>query len=142
LLELKIKTKKLIGVGYLNNEVWSGELTWAAIIMCRRIGQDYVKAGQADFGHKMLDDAISMFDAITKNVVPDSDGVWSSGGLIQVDGSCVHVNKRFLIPWRWFANPIGSSAATSWMTFHEMGFNPFVLGGGADSTFFQKSMQN
>jgi len=129
--------QKLLGVGYgKNTGIWSGELTWAAIIMCNKIGQEYINADKTEIGTKMKNDAKSMLESMNKKIETDIDGVYISGGLTQVDGSTIHVNKRYLIPWRWFANPIGSTAATSWNTFQSIGFNPFVLGGGADSVFF------
>jgi len=130
--------QKLLGIGYgKNTGVWSAELTWAAIIMCNNIGTEYINAGEATIGSKMLDDAKSMLAAITKKIVTDSDGVWSEGGLTQADGSSINVNKRYLIPWRWFSNPIGSTTATAWNSFQSFGFNPFILGGGAGSNFFK-----
>jgi hypothetical protein len=42
----------------------------------------------------------------------------------------LYAGKRYLIPFGWYANPLPSTCATSWMIMVADGFNPFVYGGG------------
>ena len=63
--------------------------------------------------------------------------MWAGGGLVQADGSYLYANKRFFIPWGWYANPIGATSSTGWAVFYDYMYNPFQLGGGGNTTFFQ-----
>lgn len=42
--------------------------------------------------------------------------------------SCTYWN-RYAIPFGWFANPLPSTASTSWAVFADADFNPLYLGG-------------
>jgi len=136
---------KLAGVGYTvrntssknDTKIWSGEWTWGAVFMCRRIGREYIKAGEGSWGNDMLNDAKSMIEEMGKDVEIDEDGVWKDGGLVQVDGSYIYANNRFFIPWGWYANPIGATSSTGWAVFNDFDYNPFQLGGGPNSKFYQ-----
>jgi len=136
-------TNKLAGVGYtVHNtqnatKIWSGEWTWGAVFMCKRIGTEYVKNGEPAWGNDMLNDAKSMIEEMGKDVVTDDDGVWRAGGLVQVDGSYLYANNRFFIPWGWYANPIGATSSTGWAVFNDYEYNPFQLGGGWNTTFYK-----
>jgi len=140
------KDKKLAGVGYTSfnqskneTKIWSGEWTWGAVFMCRRIGNEYKSAGEAAWGQEMINDANSMINEMSKDVITDSDGVWKDGGLVQVDGSYLYANNRFFIPWGWYANPIGATSSTGWAVFNEFDYNPFQLGGGWNATNWWKT---
>jgi len=151
---------KLAGVGYTAKsnstnatKVWSGEWTWGAVFMCKRIGQEYIDAGKSEWGNEMLADAKSMIEEMGKDAKVDEDGVWTEGGgLVQCDGSYIYANARFFIPWGWYANPIGATSSTGWAIFNDYEYNPFQLGGGWNTTFWktqckdwapdQKVMQN
>ncbi|MCH9625953.1 MAG: hypothetical protein S4CHLAM123_11380 [Chlamydiales bacterium] len=41
----------------------------------------------------------------------------------------LYSNKRYFIPFGWYANPLPSTCATSWALMLQFGFNPFKLGG-------------
>ncbi len=43
--------------------------------------------------------------------------------------SFVYANKRYMIPFGWFANPIPSTTSTSWILMLHYNFNPFKYGG-------------
>jgi len=135
---------KLAGVGYTVSEtpgaetdIWSGEWTWGAIFMARKLAREYRAAGKTEWADSLEQDAQSMVSLLTTEVIPDKDGVWASGGLVQIDGSYLYANKRFFIPWGWYANPIGATSSTGWAVLNDFDFNPFVLGGGANTTFWQ-----
>jgi len=85
-----------------------------------------------------------MVKYMSQQVNPGPDGVWSpGGGLMQSDGSYLYANKRFFIPWGWYANPLGATSSTGWAVFYDWMYNPFELGGGlswngGNSTFFEQ----
>jgi len=136
---------QLAGVGYTvpkdNNtkpDIWSGEWTWGAIFMTRKLSMEYRTIGKTAWADDLLNDAQSMISFMTQEVVPDTDGVWASGGLVQKDGSYLYANKRFFIPWGWYANPIGATSSTGWAVLNDFFFNPFMLGGGSNTTFWEE----
>jgi len=131
---------EIAGVGYttdpLKNHtsdktlIWSGEWTWGAVYMTRRLAMEYEKAGKGDWAATLKKDSDSMVKFMTKEVIPCDDGVWCGGGLVQKDGSYLYANKRFFIPWGWYANPIGATSSTAWAVLNDFNFDPFQLGGG------------
>jgi len=138
---------KLAGVGYTtvqreNNtkpnttDIWSGEWTWGAVFMTRKLASEYNHTNPT-WSMSLLQDSQSMVDAMKQTVVPAKDGVWASGGLVQNDGSYLYANKRFFIPWGWYANPIGATSSTGWAVFNDFNYDPFALGGYfPDNKFF------
>jgi hypothetical protein len=127
---------ELAGVGYTtpasNNsrpDIWSGEWTWGAVFMTRKLAAEYTIAGKTAWAASLLADSKSMIYQMSQAVKPGEDGTWSSGGLVQNDGSYLYANKRFFIPWGWYANPIGATSSTGWAIFNDFNYNPFVLGG-------------
>jgi len=129
--------KQIAGVGYtipvdnktLVNDIWSGEWTWGAVFMCRRLAMDYRRMGKTDWANDLEKDAASMVKLMNTSVIPCDDGVWCKGGLVQKDGSYIYANKRFFIPWGWYANPIGATSSTGWAVFNDWNYDPFQLGG-------------
>lgn len=133
----------LAGVGYTvpkgnstKPDIWSGEWTWGAVFMVRKLSLEYRAIGRTAWADDLWADAESMVSYMTQEVTPDQDGVWSGGGLVQIDGSYLYANKRFFIPWGWYANPIGATSSTGWAVFNDYNYNPFMLGGGSNSTFW------
>ncbi|RUM94541.1 MAG: hypothetical protein DSZ28_02645 [Thiothrix sp.] len=47
----------------------------------------------------------------------------------------LYANKRYFIPFGWYANPLPSNASTSWALLMNYSFNPFTLGGGFKPNF-------
>jgi hypothetical protein len=45
-----------------------------------------------------------------------------------------YANKRYQIPFGWYANPIDSLCSTAWSLMIDNGFNPFMLGGSYTNT--------
>jgi len=142
----------LAGVGYTvpedfnetatTHEIWSGEWTWGAIFMTRKLASEYERAGKHAWAQYLMKDCMSMVKLMTAQVKPDKDGIWSSGGLVQNDGSYLYANKRFFIPWGWYANPIGATSSTGWAVFWDFKYNPFELGGGFNTTFFDEQCED
>jgi hypothetical protein len=140
----------LHGVGYTNHNtmnngtgpfIWSGEWSWGAVFMLKRIGYEYVKLGKTAWGNEMLNEAKVMVEEMQKPAKVDDDGIWIGGGLVQVDGSYLYANDRFFIPWGWYSNPIGATSSTGWAVYDTFSYNPFILGGGAESTFFDQQCE-
>jgi hypothetical protein len=136
---------QLAGMGYTTSgtngtkpDIWSGEWTWGAIFMCRKLSSEYRAAGRSDWADSLAADADSMTTLMKQEVVVcKDDPVWCpGGGLVLPDGSYLYANKRFFIPWGWYANPIGATSSTSWAVCDDYRYNPFALGGGSNTTFF------
>jgi len=137
---------QLAGVGYTTfttnttakPDIWSGEWTWGAVFMCRKLALEYLKAGRADYAADLNADAASMVQFMKVQVQTCADDpVWCpGGGLVLPDGSYLYANKRFFIPWGWYANPIGATSSTAWAVADDFRYNPFMLGGGSNTTFW------
>jgi len=140
---------EIAGVGYTTpeknttqkTEIWSGEWTWGAVFMTRRLSQEY-ETVNGGWAADLKKDYQSMIKHMQKEVVPCDDGVWCDGGLIQKDGSYLYANKRFFIPWGWYANPIGATSSTAWAVLNDFLFDPFILGGGNGTTFWKEQCVN
>jgi hypothetical protein len=141
----------IAGVGYtvpkLNttskHEIWSGEWTWGAVFMTHKLSLEYRAIGKTAWADSLLADSMMMVKYMSQQVVPGPGGIWSEGGgLVQEDGSYLYANKRFFIPWGWYANPIGATSSTGWAIFYDWMYNPFQLGGGGNSTFFREQCKD
>eukprot|EP01120_Amphizonella_sp_Union-15-10_P008340 TRINITY_DN2989_c0_g1_i1.p1 TRINITY_DN2989_c0_g1~~TRINITY_DN2989_c0_g1_i1.p1 ORF type:complete len:667 (-),score=152.82 TRINITY_DN2989_c0_g1_i1:49-2049(-) len=137
---------QLAGVGYTvynssnanqTNLIWSGEWSWGAVNMCRKLAREYTAMGNTAYAAELMADAQSMIANIKKPMIPCRDGTWCGGGLVQVDGSLLYANDRFFIPWGWYANPIGATSSTGWSVMNDYLYNPFEIGGGPNSTWVQ-----
>jgi len=134
----------IAGVGYTvpkvntttKHDIWSGEWTWGAVFMAHKLSDEYRKMGKGAWADSLMADSLMMVKYMTQQVKPGTDGIWSAGGLVQIDGSYLYANKRFFIPWGWYANPIAATSSTGWAVFYDFMYNPFVLGGGTNTTFF------
>jgi len=109
------------GVGYSLNagyNVFSGEWSFGALNMLRIFATYYTDATTQS---KLLYQANLIRQNIESRLTyPDNDLqstiVW-------------YANKRYSIPWGWYANPVASTASTGWAVMADSNFNPFVLGG-------------
>jgi len=140
---------EIAGVGYTviatndsvnntgKNKIWSGEWSWGAVNMCRKLGREYLTAGRADLAAELAADEKSMIKYMQQPMTPCHDGTWCGGGLVQIDGSYLYANDRFFIPWGWYANPIGATSSTAWAVLNDYKYNPFEIGGGPNSTWVQ-----
>jgi len=122
----------IAGVGYTDalakngsakpvHNIWSAEWTFGAINMAQVLSQQYAAAGDAAKAQSLLEDAQSMYNAVTE--------IWPKG-LRFPDGSYVYANKRFFIPWGWFSNPISALCSTAWSVLQAQNFDPFHWAGG------------
>jgi len=141
---------QIAGVGYTTPSknvtskslIWSGEWTWGAVFMTRRLSVEYQKIGKSAWAAELKADSDSMVKFMKQEVKPCDDGVWCGGGLVQKDGSYLYANRRFFIPWGWYANPIGATSSTGWAVFDDFNFDPFQLGGGNSTTFWKQQCAN
>jgi len=106
-----------------NSEVFSGEWSFGAINMLRIFATQYTNAPTQQ---KLLNQATIIRQNIESRLTfPDN----------VLQGSVVwYSNKRYAIPWGWYANPIPSTASISWAVMVDNNYNPFVLGGAYDGT--------
>ena len=129
---------KLGGVGYTDkgdHKIWSAEWSWGAIFMALRLSHDYETMGNSAYASDLAADAKSMAEVLVQPMKRAKNGAWEGGGLFQEDGGYLYANDRFFIPWGWYANPIGATCSTAWAVMYDNDiFNPFMLGGGWNST--------
>jgi len=107
------------GLGYSMNQdaqAFSGEWTFGAVNMLRIFAQE---TGDNSY----MNESTSLRASI-ENTLTDT---FSVGG--QDVPAVKYANKRYFIPFGWFANPLASTASTSWAVFADANFNPFYLGG-------------
>jgi len=107
------------GFGYsFNSEAnaFSGEWSFGAINMLRILA---FETGDKSY----LDEATK----IRQKIEDELTDTFSVNGK-DVAG-VKYVNKRYYIPFGWFANPVAALASTSWAVFADSNFNPFYLGG-------------
>jgi len=112
-------TKLCKGVGYSNNQqdqVFSGEWTLGAVNMLRIFAVEYNNDAYRT-------EALFMRQAIEDELI----------GTATIDNFPVtgvkYSNKRYYIPFGWWANPLLSTASTGWTVLADNDFNPFHWGG-------------
>jgi len=110
------------GLGYSFNQedqVLSGEWTLGAINMLK------IWANQSDAATA----ASYRAEAAALRQVIES----SLTNLVNFNGqevpSVLYSNKRYWVPFGWWANPLPSIASTAWAAMVDTDFNPFYLGG-------------
>jgi len=109
----------VIGLGFSQNaqvQVFSGEWSFGAVNMLRILAKQLpahaqVFKNEADNIRQAIEDHLSFRDnEINSDVVNYS-------------------NKRYQIPWGWWANPISSTASIAWAVMIDSNYNPFLVGG-------------
>ena len=130
------------GVGYSdkdNHGVYSAEWTCGAINMVRSLIVYYNSAGKSNYVESLTADERSMLTKVMslrtdnyptttnfKNRPPD----WAS--LIPIPSDklgFIYAQKRYLIPFGWWANPLPSTTSSSWPIMLYYNYDPFKLGG-------------
>eukprot|EP00026_Physarum_polycephalum_P006484 Phypoly_transcript_06528.p1 GENE.Phypoly_transcript_06528~~Phypoly_transcript_06528.p1 ORF type:complete len:523 (+),score=60.27 Phypoly_transcript_06528:137-1705(+) len=114
------------GVGYSLNQqanVLSGEWTFGAINMLRIFETQYTDSATKQ---KLINQAYTMRQNIEARIT-FVDNTLSSSVIY-------YANKRYTIPWGWYANPVPSTASIAWAVAVDSNFNPFVLGGSYNGT--------
>jgi len=134
---LWVTAKKLGGYNYLifdgsvqgmgfsynsNDQVFSGEWTFGAINMLKVLASITGNSSYSDEASNMRDNiAQQLTQTITINNVA-CPGV-------------NYANKRYYIPFGWWANPLLSTASTGWAVMVDSNFNPFYLGGAYQTDY-------
>ncbi len=114
-----IQNGVLQGVGFTDsNDILSGEWTMGAVLMAKEMARHY-RAAHADWATELDNDVRTMRQGVESLRTTDADGAISYK----------YANKRYFIPFGWWANPIPSIASSAWVAFADSNFNPFVLGG-------------
>jgi len=109
---------RLCGVGFVDgHEIQSAEWTWGAIGAVNELALYYQKT-RPDWAGECLADSLSMLKGLEKLKHTDKDG----------HQSYLYANKRYYIPWGWWANPIPNLVSTAWAYLIQNGYNPFKLG--------------
>jgi len=114
-------TKQVDGLGFSENSqhVFSGEWTFGAINMVRVLAQYY----GGTTASSLMQEADRMRNAIERDITIHENiaGVNCPGVL--------YANKRYYIPFGWWANPVISTASTGWAVAVDKNYNLFNLGG-------------
>jgi len=145
------------GVGFsdinnTNHDILTAEWTFGAILMCRTLARDYWEMGRGDLAADLSRDAELMrigIEALKTNVAGITtvttstnsgsrftfDEGWAAWGSpphtnISKGVAYLYANRRYEIPFGWWANPLPSMASTAWAIMTDHDFNPFILGGG------------
>lgn len=108
-----------LGLGFSVNQqvqVFSGEWTFGGVNMLRIFAKQYPSQAQA-----LTDEADDLRQAI-EDYLSAHDNTFNTDVVN-------YANKRYYIPWGWYANPIPSTASVSWAVMVDSNFNPFKLGG-------------
>eukprot|EP00756_Hemistasia_phaeocysticola_P016988 Hpha_TRINITY_DN15509_c0_g7::TRINITY_DN15509_c0_g7_i1::g.105923::m.105923 len=120
------------GVGYTDNsyagEVFSGEWTFGAINWLRVMAADSpYSAAQKSQLRKEADFMRSSIDSELTKTLPIQG---------KAAAPCVlYSNKRYYIPFGWYANPIPSTASTGWAVAVDAGWNPLMINGAMSSAY-------
>jgi len=117
------------GVGFTQNivdQIFSGEWSLGAINMLYVLAESYPGL----IGQRLLDEAAYMRAALEKELI--TTGTLKGG---QTTAGVVYANKRYFIPFGWYANPLWSTASTSWTVTTDLRFNPFYLGGAFETVY-------
>jgi hypothetical protein len=115
-----VQTGQCDGLGFTVNtvdQVFSGEWTLGAINMLRIFANEYTDSS-------FMTEATFMRDAIERDLTKE--------GLVDdwyPDFGVNYANKRYFIPFGWWANPVLSTASTGWAVLMDKDYNPFYLGG-------------
>ncbi len=130
------------GVGFSDkdgHQVFSGEWTFGAINAVRELVNYY--SSTTFLTQKELQTLKADERNMTKQVLNLRTDNYSSetvaGGIdkkyqVKLAGkhlAYLYANKRYHIPFGWYANPIPSTASSSWAVMMYYNFNPFRLGG-------------
>jgi len=109
----------VVGLGFAHNQqvqVFSGEWSFGAVNMLRTLAKQLpahaqVLRNEADNIRQAIDDFLTTYDNDVNSDVVN------------------YANKRYKIPWGWWANPISSTASVAWAVMVDSNYNPFQVGG-------------
>jgi len=108
------------GLGYSDNrevQVFSGEWSLGAVAMLRVLANETNSSAmlkESEFMYQAVIDDLRVHSAFPNNVGFDA---------------IVYANKRYYIPFGWWANSVPAMASTAWADMLQHNFNPLYLGG-------------
>jgi len=115
----------VFGVGFSKNQdvqIFSGEWSFGAVNMLRILANQL-----PDSSMKLLNEA-----TIIRQAIDDTLTFYD----VSINSDIVnYANRRYYIPFGWYANPLPSLASISWAVFTDSDYNPFLLGGRYDSHY-------
>ncbi len=103
------------------NSVLSGEWTFGAIQAVLELARSAEKNGDTATAKNLVAEARSMRSGVDEHLRVELEG-----GVI----AYLYANKRYYIPFGWWANKIPSLASTTWSIAVDSGFDFSKLGGG------------
>ena len=118
----------LCGVGYTDNtisgQVLSGEWTYGAM--------NWINVMIADSGYDAAEIADLQNDLMNLEFGLETY-VWVStpvSNSTESYNSVKYADRRYWIPFGWYANPLPATSSTAWATLYLAGFNPFNVDKG------------
>jgi len=119
------------GVGFSDNtkdQVFSGEWSLGAINMLYVLANTYAGTEKS----ALQAEAAFMRQALEIDLV-------TTGPLFNTPAATgvFYANKRYNIPFGWFANRLWSTASVGWTVAMDKQFNPFFLGGAMKSDYYK-----
>ena len=134
------ETNWVEGIGFSLNveeQVFSGEWTLGGSNMLISLAQAYEEEGSIALASELIAEAEYMIN----NVRSQLSYEFQFPNSVQAT-AILYSNKRYYIPFGWWANPLPSMASTGWMQMLDSQFNPFSLGGTYKNTWnsFMKSL--
>lgn len=152
---------ELWGVGYSDKDkhlVMSAEWTAGAINMVRMLIHHYesidsknsnynaalgyvreLKQDESTMSRNLLNLRTDKYPALAKEL--GSEGL-NYNELLSLGPdylAYIYANKRYFIPFGWFANPLPSTTSVAWPVMLYYQFNPFTWGGGYGSNVYKKN---
>lgn len=134
--------ESISGVGFSDqdgHQIFSGEWSFGAINAVRELANYYHQTNTlSDEQTQILENDLNSMQKSIELLRTDNYATRSS----EVDGikaqyqvklpenqvAYLYANKRYHIPFGWYANPIPSVASSSWAMMNIYDFNPFQLG--------------
>jgi len=107
------------GMGFSVNtddQVFSGEWSFGTINMLRVLAKG---TGNSSFTDEASNIRDNISEQLTQTITVNNQPLTA----------VVYANKRYWIPFGWWANPLLATSSTGWAVMVDSNYNPFYLGG-------------
>jgi len=107
------------GMGFSVNtedQVFSGEWSFGTINMLRVLAKG---TGNSSFSDEASNIRDNISEQLTQTITVNNQPLTA----------VVYANKRYWIPFGWWANPLLATSSTGWAVLVDSNYNPFYLGG-------------
>jgi len=119
-----LQAKRFRGLGFTSgHDVISSEWTFGGILAAKKMAQYYCSS-RSKWAKELDKDIQAMLGGTRELLVESSDG----------SSAYKYSNRRYYVPFGWWANPIPSTAGTVWAILTQENFDPFIPGGGLTSS--------